>query len=267
MHPPNEDPPKLEAGPPAPLPPADARGRVAHDGVEIAYSTYGSGPPVVLLHGAFGNSEDWGNQVPALMVGGRRAVLIDSRGHGRSTRDARPFTYEGMATDVVAVMDHLNIDSAAVVGWSDGAIISLVLAMRSASRVTRVLAFAANMDLGGLKPVSPAHPLIAAAFKRAAQDYARLSDTPRDFPALSTAVGKMMKTQPNYSADDLAIISARVAIVAAEHDELIKREHAEYLSRSIAGARLIVLPGVSHFAPLQEPAMFNEVMLGFLEGP
>ena len=75
----------------------------------------------------------------------------------------------------------------------------------------------------------------------------------------------MQRTQPNSSAQELAEIHVPVAIVHSEHDEFIKREHAEYLARSIPGAELIVLPGVSHFAPLQRPKQFNDSMVALLE--
>ena len=78
------------------------------------------------------------------------------------------------------------------------------------------------------------------------------------------AVSLMQSTQPNYSARDLADIRVPVAIVHSEHDEFIKPEHAAYLARSIPVAELILLPGVSHFAPLQRPEQFNSVMLTFL---
>jgi pimeloyl-ACP methyl ester carboxylesterase len=78
------------------------------------------------------------------------------------------------------------------------------------------------------------------------------------------AVGLMQRTQPNYSVDDLAQIRVPVAIVQSEHDEFIKREHAEYLARSIPNADYIYLPGVSHFAPLQRPEQFNTAVFGFL---
>src|SRR6266576_402303 len=88
----------------------------------------GSGSPVILLHGGLGHSGNWGYQVPALLGNGYHGVGIDSRGHGRSTRDARPYTYELMASDVVAVTDALHIEKAGLVGWSDGACTSLILA-------------------------------------------------------------------------------------------------------------------------------------------
>jgi pimeloyl-ACP methyl ester carboxylesterase len=80
------------------------------------------------------------------------------------------------------------------------------------------------------------------------------------------AVSLMQKTEPNYSARDLAAISVPVAIVQSERDEFIKREHAEYLARTIPNAELVMLDGVSHFAPLQRPELFNAAMLGFVEG-
>src|SRR4051794_13448656 len=119
---------RFEAQGAAPLPFTHDHGYVEHDGAQIWYAAYGSGPPVILLHGGLGHSGNWGYQVPALVKSDYRVVVIDSRGHGRSTRDARPFTYELMASDVAAVMDRLNLQKAGLVGWSDGACTALVLA-------------------------------------------------------------------------------------------------------------------------------------------
>ena len=106
----------FEAHGAAPLPVTRDHGYVEHDGVRIWYGTYGSGPPVILLHGGLGHSGNWGYQVPAVVRSGYRAVLLDSRGHGRSTRDARPFMYEQMASDVSVIMDALNLAKAGLVG-------------------------------------------------------------------------------------------------------------------------------------------------------
>ena len=189
--------------------------------------------------------------------------MIDSRGHGRSTRDARPFTYELMASDVAVVMDRLQIERASLVGWSDGACTALVLASEASARVAGVFFFACNMDPSGTKEFVFT-PIIGRCLNRHKQDYAQLSATPDQFDAFAEAVGLMQKTQPNYSANDLAQISVPVAIVQSEHDEFIRHEHAEYLARSIPNAEYIDLPGVSHFAPLQRPEQFNSVMLAFL---
>jgi pimeloyl-ACP methyl ester carboxylesterase len=255
---------RFEADGAAPLPFTNDQGYIEHDGARIWYAAYGSGPPVILLHGGLGHSGNWGYQVPALLSSGYRAVVIDSRGHGRSTRDARPFTYELMASDVSAVMDTLNLEKAGLVGWSDGACTALILASEAPTRVAGVFFFACNMDPSGAKEITEFTPILRRCVGRHAKDYARLSATPDQFDAFSDAVGLMQKTQPNYSANDLARVSVPVAIVHSEHDEFIKREHAEYLARSIPNAEFIGLPRVSHFAPLQRPEQFNTAMLAFL---
>jgi pimeloyl-ACP methyl ester carboxylesterase len=253
---------KFEAEGAAPLPATSEQGYVEHDGAKIWYATYGSGLPVVLLHGGLGHSGNWGYQVPALVRSGYRAVLIDSRGHGRSTRDARPFSYELMASDVLAVMDALHLENAGIVGWSDGACTSLILAAKAASRVAGVFFFACNMDPSGVKPIE-ASPTLNRCFGRHAKDYAQLSATPERFADFVEAVTLMQQTQPNYSAHDLAKISVPVVIVQSEHEEFIKREHAEYLAQSIPGAEFMVLDGVSHFAPLQRPEQYSAAILRF----
>jgi pimeloyl-ACP methyl ester carboxylesterase len=254
---------KFETEGAAPLPDTNDQGYAEHDGARIWYATYGSGSPVILLHGGLGHSGNWGYQVPALVNNGYHAVLIDSRGHGRSTRDARPFTYELMASDVLALMDKLNLEKPALIGWSDGACTALVLSSEAPTRVAGVFFFACNMDPSGTKEVEFS-PTLKRCFGRHVKDYERLSATPDQFDEFSEAVGLMQKTQPNYSANDLAQISVPVAIVHSEHDEFIKREHAEYLAQSIPNAEFIYLPGVSHFAPLQRPKQFNAAMLAFL---
>ncbi len=248
----------------AALPKPLAFGYTPHDGAQIYYAVYGAGAPVVLLHGGLANSHFWGDQVPALTRAGYQVILIDSRGHGRSTRDARPFTYELMASDVIAVMDQLGVRKASLVGWSDGAIIGLVMATTSPGRVSRVFAFAANMDPSGVKPDTETNPTFARFEGEAAKAYASQSPTPDGFSAFHAAISKMWDTEPNYTAVDLARIHVPVAIADGDHDEAIKRTHTEYLARSIPGAELVILPGVSHFAMLQNPAEFNAAVLAFL---
>ncbi len=109
-----------------------------------------------------------------------------------------------------------------------------------------------------------ATPVIERCFSRHTKDYAALSATPDKFDAFVEAVGLMQRTEPNYTIADLAEIDVPVAIVQSEHDEFIKHEHADHLARHIPGAQLILLPGVSHFAPLQRPAQFNAALLDFL---
>src|SRR6266481_4261380 len=171
---------RFEADGAAPLPVTHDHGFLELDGSRIWYASYGSGSPVILLHGGLGHSGNWGHQVPAVVRSSYRAVLIDSRGHGRSTRDARPFSYDLMASDVLAVMDALHLEKAGLVGWSDGACTALVLAAKAPSRIAGVFFFACNMDPSGVKPLE-ATPTLNRCFARHAKDYAELSTAPEHF--------------------------------------------------------------------------------------
>ncbi len=114
---------RFEANETPPLPQSLEQGYVHNDGAEIFFSVYGSGPAVLLLHGGLGHSGNWSYQVPALLERGYQVILLDSRGHGRSSADERPYSYVTMATDVLAVLDHLKVQRATLIGWSDGATI------------------------------------------------------------------------------------------------------------------------------------------------
>ncbi len=247
----------------APLP-ADAKtGHVVNDGASIWYADCGAGPAVVLLHGGLGNAGNWGHQVAPLVEAGYRVVLIDSRGHGRSTRDDKPYSYDLMGSDVRAVMDSLAISKAAIVGWSDGACIGLILGHCHPDRVAGVFFFACNVDPSGTLPFEMT-PLIERCFSRHKQDYAALSPTPEKFDEFVEAVGLMQRTQPDYSAKDLGEIAVPMTFVHSEGDEFIRREHADYLARTVPGATFVLLPGVTHFAPVQRPDEFNAAVLAFL---
>jgi non-heme chloroperoxidase len=221
---------------------------------------------VILLHGGLGHSGNWGKQVPALVASGHQVIVIDSRGHGRSTRDDRPFAYTRMARDTRAVMDVLGLGKAALIGWSDGACTALVMASQIPSRVAGVFFFACNVDPSGTKEVDESNPLLGRCFSRHKQDYAALSPTTDRFDRLLADLGEMQRSQPNLSAADLAAIQVPVWSVIGESDEFIKRAHAEYIATSIPGAAYREMPHVSHFAPLQRPASFNATLLEFLSG-
>jgi pimeloyl-ACP methyl ester carboxylesterase len=254
---------RFEAEGPPPLPATAEQGHVETGGARIWHAAYGAGPPVILLHGGMGNAGNWGYQIPALVAAGHRVIVIDSRGHGRSTRDAKPYSYDLLGRDVLAVMDRLGIAKAPIVGWSDGACTGLVLARHFPDRIAGVFYFACNMDDSGTKPFVYTE-IIGRCLARHKLDYAALSATPGDFDAFMDAVGQMQRTQPNYTAADLAAIHVPVTIVQAEHDEFIKPEHAAYLAATIPGAKLVLLPGVSHFAPVQRPVQFTAAILDFL---
>ncbi|OOG69153.1 alpha/beta hydrolase [Sinorhizobium sp. A49] len=248
-----------------PLPEPDEQGFVETRGARIWYGSHGSGPAVILLHGGMGNSGNWGYQVPAIIDAGYRAVVVDSRGHGRSTRDARDYSYQLMAADTRSVMERLQIHKAAIIGWSDGADTGLILAQEMPERVAGIFFFACNVDNSGTRPFEFT-PIIGRIWQQHQKDYAARSATPGDFDALSAAVEAMQRTQPNLPAAELAAIAVPVAVVLGEHDEFIKKEHMAYLAETLPDAALHILPGLSHFAPLQSPDVFNDAMLAFLSG-
>ena len=119
--------------PPTPTLPASAHsGYAPVNGIKIWYAVFGKGKPVILLHGGLGNSNYWGNQVPELAKH-YQVIVMDSRGHGRSTRNDQPYGYDLMASDVIGLLDYLKIEKVALVGWSDGAILGLDIALHHPS--------------------------------------------------------------------------------------------------------------------------------------
>jgi pimeloyl-ACP methyl ester carboxylesterase len=239
--------------PPTPkLPmPADS-GYAPVNGIRIWYATFGSGAPVILLHGGLANSNYWGELVPALAPH-YRTIVMDSRGHGRSSRDAQPYGYDLMASDVLALMDFLKVDKATIVGWSDGAIIGLYIAIHHPERLSKLFAFAANSDPSGVKDVNQS-PVFTSFIARARTEY----------DSFLAAITRMWETQPNWTADDLAGIKVPTWIVDADHDEAIKRENTLFMANYIPDSGLLIEPDVSHFAFLQDREQFNVDVLHFL---
>jgi pimeloyl-ACP methyl ester carboxylesterase len=250
--------------PPTPAPvPGEHGGRAKVNGISLYYATIGHGSPVVLLHGGLSNSDYWGNQIKALAPH-HTVIIVDSRGHGRSTRDARPYGYDLMADDVAALLDTLHLARVDVVGWSDGAIIGLDLAMRYPGRLGKVFAFAANTVTAGVQEDVEKNPTFAKFIARAGHEYAKLSATPNDYDAFVAQISKMWATEPNWTDAQLRSIRVPVLVADGDRDEAIKRAHTEYMAATIPNAGLLILPNTSHFAFLQDPALFNAALLHFL---
>jgi len=249
--------------PPTPsLPKAAASGYAPVNGIQLWYAVFGHGKPVILLHGGLANANYWGNQVPVL-ARHYRVIVMDSRGHGRSTRGQQPFSYELMASDVLGLMDFLKIPKAAIVGWSDGAILGLEIAIHHPERLTKLFAFAANSDPSGVQDVDQS--LVFSAFiARSQKEYEELSSTPEQYKAFLDQIREMWATQPNFSAEQLSSIRVPTWIVDADHDEAIRRENTEFMAKQIPGAGLLLQPWVSHFSLLQDPEQFNCDVLHFL---
>ena len=245
------------------LPAPEHSGIAPVNGIKIWYAEFGQGEPVILLHGGLANANYWGNQVPVLAKN-YQVIVMDSRGHGRSTRNSEPFGYDLMASDVIGLLDFLKIPKAAIVGWSDGAILGLDIAIHHPERVTKLFAFAANSDPSGVKDVSQS-PVFTRFIARAGKEYERLSPTPDQYKQFLDEITKMWASQPNFTAKQLHAITVPVWIVDGDYDEAIKRENILFMAKQIPGAKLLLQPDVSHFSFLQNPQQFNDDLLRFLQ--
>ncbi|NRP75405.1 3-oxoadipate enol-lactonase 2 [Ensifer psoraleae] len=244
------------------LPSASLEGSVAINGAKIWYATFGSGEPVIMLHGGLANSDYWGHQVPELAKS-YKVIVMDSRGHGRSTRAEQDFSYDGMSSDVVALMDHLNVSKAAIIGWSDGAIIGLKLAIRNPDRVSGVFAFGANSDPSGMHDLSDSK-IFEQYLQRTREEYERLSPTPGEYDAFYRQMEKMWSSQPDIAKRDLRSIQVPVWIADGDHEEVIRRKDTLFIADNIPNSGLLIQPEVSHFSQLQDPHQFTEDVLCFL---
>jgi pimeloyl-ACP methyl ester carboxylesterase len=245
------------------LPKAEVSGTAPVNGVKIWYAEFGEGEPVLLVHGGLANSNYWGNQVRALVAAHYRVIVMDSRGHGRSSRNAAPFGYDLMSSDVVALLDYLKIDKVALVGWSDGAIIGLDIAMHHPERLTKLFAFAANYDPSGVSNAPSG--VVDLYIARAGKEYAALSPTPKGYKDFLSQITKMWNTQPHWTKADLAKIKTPTWIVDGDHDEMVNHDQPRTLADWVPDAGLSIQPDVSHFAFIQNPDQFNADLLRFLK--
>ena len=246
-----------------PLPTAKETAYAPVNDIEMYYAVYGDGEPLILLHGGLGHSDVWGYQIPALAER-FKVITADSRGQGRSTRSAQPYSYALMASDVLALMDYLKMQKASILGWSDGGIIGIDIAINHPERLNKLFAFGANVNVAGLRSDVGDSAVFNKYIEVASQDYARLSKTPKEYDAFLKQIGEMWATQPDYTPEQLAKITTPVAIVDGEHDEGIRQEHNVEMANAIPGSKLVILKGVSHFAFVQKPDEFNRAVLDFL---
>jgi len=256
--------------PPMPeLPPATVAGPVHVNDIEMWRAEFGpkDGRPVIMVHGGLANADYFGSVIPFLVDAGFHVIAVDSRGHGRSTRSAQPYSYELMESDVVAMLDALHVQKADLVGWNDGGIIGIVMAIRNPERLDRVFAFGANTVPEGLVPDFDKEGVFADFEKRAGEEYRRLSPTPDQYDSFLEQIGHMWATQPHLTDEQLGAIRTPITIADGRYDEAIRQSHDRYMARVIPGAHLVILPGVSHFAAIQDPALFARAVLDELTAP
>jgi pimeloyl-ACP methyl ester carboxylesterase len=246
------------------MPKPATAGFVDVDGAKIYYAMFGTGAPVILLHGGMGNSDQWSHQVPALAEK-LQVIVIDSRGQGRSTRTKVKPTYDLLAGDVLAVMDYLELKQAAVVGWSDGGEIGLKLAIHHPDRITKLFVYGANYDENGTKPrARKSHPTFDAYNARCRADYKRLSKTPKQYNAIQQWLLPIWRDPMGFTQKQLQSIKVPTIVSGGDHDEIIAMAQVEEMAKLIPNGRLVVFKDTSHFAHWQDPAGFNRVLVEFL---
>lgn len=247
-----------------PAPAVTGPGQYAQlNGIDLYYQVEGDGPPLILLHGGLGNSEYWGNQIPAFAEQ-YKVIAIDSRGHGRSTFDEQPINYALMTSDVLALMDQLGIDKADLVGWSDGGIIGLEMAIHHPERLNKVVAYGANYDPSGVRADIGENETFNAYIALAAEDYQKTAPDPAKWDAFLANIGNMWATEPNYAPEQLQAITTPILILDGEEEEAIDIDHAREMAALIPSAELHLIPGTGHFAMWEKPEEFNQIVLDFL---
>jgi pimeloyl-ACP methyl ester carboxylesterase len=226
------------------------------------YEIHGEGPPLVLLHGAYMTVDLMAPLVPGLAAS-RRVIAVEQQGHGHTADIDRPITYEQMADDTAALLGHLDVDRADVVGYSMGGGVALQLAIRHPAVVRRVVVASASYTSDGMHAAawemfSSITPELFAG-SPIEEAYVRTAPNPDDFPKLVDKLKRLDTTEFAWPADDIRAIDAPMLIVLGDSD-VVRLEHAVELFGLLGGgvmgdlvglpkSQLAVLPGTSHFVP------------------
>jgi pimeloyl-ACP methyl ester carboxylesterase len=245
---------------------ADESGLASVNDIKMYYAIFNKEgkDPVILLHGGMASSDYWSFEVP-LLSKTHKVIIADSRGHGRSTMSDQPLSYNLMASDVLQLMDYLKIKKVSIVGWSDGGIVGLILAIHNPERVNKLFTFGANFNLSGYKSEPPDTAMAARFMARVQANYHKLSPTPDNFGGLMKALEKLYSAEPDLKPAEIKTIKAPTVIAFGQYEQFIKREHFQNLAQLIPSARIVMLPNVSHGGPLQDPAQFHQAVMTFLE--
>ncbi|MDR3188830.1 MAG: alpha/beta hydrolase [Prevotellaceae bacterium] len=237
-----------------------ASGFVQSNGAQIYYevhgaATSGAAAPLVFLHGNGEDSRYFAPQV-AHFAERYKVVTIDSRAHGQSTRGNGALSFAAMAGDVLATLNHLSIDRAAVVGFSDGGNAALHVALAAPERVQALVIIGANLFPRGMK--AGAHLFITAgyAWRCLKGIFSKAARAARERWAL-------MVFHPRLTADAISAIHAPTLVVAGEHD-VIRESHTRLIASAIPAATLKIIPRADHFLTSKKPDVFNAIVEKFL---
>jgi pimeloyl-ACP methyl ester carboxylesterase len=237
-------------------------------GLPTHYDVAGRGDAVVLLHGALAGGSSWFAQVEHLTRAGFRVWTPDRRGHGRTPDTVDPFSYAAMAEETASFIESVVGGSAHVVGWSDGAVVAALVALRRPDLVRRMSLIGQYYQRSGAVPRGLTHQLIGLrddppALLRDA--YAAGSpDGAEHFGVVFAKTVDVLAREPEIPFADLARISAPTLVLQGDHDE-VRLEHSAAVVGAIPDARLAVLPG-THALPIESPELVNALLVDFLRG-
>lgn len=240
--------------------PVRQSGYVLHKQARIHYQLYGQGEPIVLLHGGLSNRLSWFAQIPFLCGCGRQVLVIDTRGHGKSSFGDDALSYQLFAEDVLAVLDHVRIEQSDIVGWSDGGISALVLGQFASHRVKRIVAISANFNPQGL--TQKAQQLLYKT-PNAIQFWVQSLWTGSGayFERLRRHIQHIWAS-PILLKSDLSNMRVPALIVVGEHDD-ITVAHSVEMANLIACARLVVIRNGGHATPVTHANQINALIRDF----
>jgi pimeloyl-ACP methyl ester carboxylesterase len=230
------------------------------NGLNMYYEIYGEGPPLVLLHGAYMSIPlNWGALIPTFAKT-HKVIAVELQGHGRTSDADRPITYEGMADDVAALLDHLKIDKAAVFGFSLGAGVAIRVAMQHPDKVDRLIVASSSINYDAfpqdfyqmIETFTP-EMFVGSPYEA---EYKRLSPTPDAFPTLFAKLRTLDLDRFAWSEEDFAKIAAPTLLIFGDAD-IVNLNHAVKMFTLLGGkqngdmnglpkVQLAVLPGTPH---------------------
>lgn len=233
------------------------------NGVRHYYECYGSGTPLLLIHGNKSATAGWAPQIRYFSAK-YKVYSLDNRGRGNSELGNDSLSYLQMAKDVAEFIRIMNIDSVDIIGKSDGGIVALMLAIWYPQHIRRIVAFGANMDPGPTAlmeaSVNEIHDERVKA-DRMLQSH----DTTLNWKVEQQRY-RLMEFQPHISASELSTIQLPVLIMSTDRD-LIRESHTMWIYRNIPGASLCILNGCTHGVAKQNPDLFNSSIDRFLSNP
>ena len=235
-------------------------------GIRMYYEIYGSGPPLLLLHGGTGSGKQFEKQIPAFAPH-HRLIVPDCRAQGRTTDRPGPITYHDMAEDMIGLLDRLHLSTVDVMGWSDGGDIGLDMAIHHPERIRHLVTFGANFSPDGLNPddVKWNRTATADSFGPGMREgWTKLNPEPAHYEEAMNKILEMWRTQPRFTMAELHAIRAKTMICVGDHD-LIRPTHTAALTRAIPGATEWVVPHASHGAMIERPEVVNPRVLQFLK--